>query len=69
MHSQKAIYMESRFSELSERDNMQACTTADVNGTQLSYEVIGNGYPLVLIHGGAVGRKIWHNQLTALRRR
>ena len=32
---------------------------ADVNGTRLYYEVAGTGYPLLLIHGGLVDRRLW----------
>ncbi|HLG63962.1 MAG TPA: alpha/beta hydrolase [Ktedonosporobacter sp.] len=36
-----------------------------VNGTQLYYEVLGEGYPLVLIHGGYMDRRMWDDQFHA----
>ena len=38
---------------------------AEVNGTRLYYEVAGIGYPLVLIHGFAVGMSCWDDQFEA----
>jgi 2-hydroxy-6-oxonona-2,4-dienedioate hydrolase len=35
---------------------------ADVNGTRLYYEVAGEGYPLVLNHGGLVDNHLWDDQ-------
>jgi 3-oxoadipate enol-lactonase len=37
--------------------------TASVNGATLHYEVTGTGYPLVLIHGGAVDMRVWDDQV------
>jgi pimeloyl-ACP methyl ester carboxylesterase len=36
--------------------------TAEVNGTKLYYEVMGEGPALVLIHGGGVDRRMWDEQ-------
>ena len=37
---------------------------ADINGTQIGYEVLGNtGLPLVLIHGFGLDRSIWRKML------
>ncbi len=38
---------------------------AQVNGTQLYYETLGEGHPLVLIHGGFMDRRIWNDQFHA----
>jgi len=35
---------------------------AEVNGTKLYYEVLGEGHPLVLIHGGYMDRRMWDDQ-------
>jgi pimeloyl-ACP methyl ester carboxylesterase len=35
---------------------------APVNGTEIYYEMAGNGHPLVLIHGGAVDSRAWDKQ-------
>ena len=33
---------------------------AKVNGTKLYYEIMGEGHPLVLIHGGLIVHANWH---------
>jgi pimeloyl-ACP methyl ester carboxylesterase len=38
---------------------------AHVNGTQLYYETLGEGHPLVLIHGGYMDRRMWDDQFHA----
>lgn len=38
--------------------------TAAVNGTTIYYEVAGEGFPLVLIHGGAVDSRAFDDQFT-----
>ncbi len=38
---------------------------APVAGTQLAYEVCGQGPPLVLIHGGLLDRRMWDEQVPA----
>jgi len=35
---------------------------ADINGTQLYYEVAGAGHPLVLIHAGITDHRLWDDQ-------
>src|SRR6266705_3588362 len=35
---------------------------AEVNGTKLYYEVLGEGHALVLIHGGYMDRRMWDDQ-------
>lgn len=35
---------------------------ASVNGTELYYEIAGDGHPLILIHGGAVDNRAWDDQ-------
>lgn len=35
---------------------------ARVHGSQLYYEVLGEGHPLVLIHGGFMDRRMWNDQ-------
>jgi pimeloyl-ACP methyl ester carboxylesterase len=37
---------------------------ASVNGTELYYEIAGDGHPLILIHGGAVDSRAWDDQFT-----
>jgi pimeloyl-ACP methyl ester carboxylesterase len=34
------------------------------NGTQLYYEMMGKGHPLVLLHGGYMDRRMWNDQFT-----
>src|SRR5438270_10481819 len=38
---------------------------ADVNGSRLYYEMMGEGHPLVLIHGGYMDRRMWDDQFAA----
>jgi 3-oxoadipate enol-lactonase len=38
---------------------------AEVNGTRLYYEVAGEGYPLVLMHGGIMDSAMWDEQVEA----
>jgi pimeloyl-ACP methyl ester carboxylesterase len=38
---------------------------ADVNGARLYYEVAGEGHPLVLIHAGIAGSRMWDDQVAA----
>jgi len=35
---------------------------AEVAGTKLYYEVLGEGHPLVLVHGGYMDRRMWDDQ-------
>jgi pimeloyl-ACP methyl ester carboxylesterase len=39
--------------------------TVSANGTQLYYETLGEGHPLVLIHGGYMDRRMWDDQFHA----
>lgn len=34
----------------------------DTSGTQLYYEMMGEGHPLVLLHGGYMDRRMWDDQ-------
>ena len=38
---------------------------AEVNGTRLYYEIAGEGYPLVLMHGGIMDNTMWDDQFEA----
>jgi pimeloyl-ACP methyl ester carboxylesterase len=40
--------------------------TAEVNGTRLAYEVVGAGPAVVLVHGLALDRRMWDEQVDAL---
>ena len=42
---------------------------AEVNGAKLYYEMMGEGHPLVLIHGGLMDRRMWDDQLTVFTER
>src|SRR5260370_38118700 len=37
----------------------------ETNGTKLYYEMMGEGHPLVLLHGGYMDRRIWDDQFAA----
>jgi len=39
---------------------------ATVNGTTLYYEMLGKGYPFVLIHSVSLDHRMWDDQFTAL---
>jgi 2-hydroxy-6-oxonona-2,4-dienedioate hydrolase len=39
--------------------------TADVNGAQMYYEVVGEGEPLVLVHAGIADSRMWEGQISA----
>lgn len=43
-------------------DAFKSLGFAKVNGTKLYYEIMGEGHPLVLIHGGLMDRRMWDNQ-------
>ena len=34
----------------------------EANGTRLYYEMMGEGHPLVLLHGGYMDTKMWDDQ-------
>ena len=38
---------------------------AEIHGTQLYYDTLGEGHPLVLIHGGYMDRRMWDDQFHA----
>ncbi|MGD8405383.1 MAG: alpha/beta hydrolase [Anaerolineales bacterium] len=38
---------------------------AEINGTQLYYEVKGNGHPLLLVHAGVADSRMWETQFEA----
>jgi pimeloyl-ACP methyl ester carboxylesterase len=40
----------------------------ETNGTKLYYEVMGEGHPLVLIHGGYMDRRMWDDQFAVFAR-
>ena len=42
---------------------------APVSGTALFYEMLGDGPPVVLLHGGLVDRRMWDDQFEALAQR
>jgi 3-oxoadipate enol-lactonase len=42
---------------------------AEVNGTRLSYEMMGSGTTVVLIHGGLVDSRMWDDQFRPLAKR
>ncbi|MBA2678591.1 MAG: alpha/beta hydrolase [Ktedonobacteraceae bacterium] len=42
---------------------------AEVNGTTLYYEIVGEGHPLVLIHGHLLDRRSWDDQFAIFAQR
>jgi 3-oxoadipate enol-lactonase len=42
------------------------CGFADVDGAAIYYECLGEGEPLVLIHGGSIDRRMWDPQFRSL---
>lgn len=49
-----------------EREEMpQRTGTAEINGAQIHYEVVGEGEPLVLVHAGIADSRMWDAQLAA----
>lgn len=42
---------------------------ADVNGTKLHYEILGEGHPLVLIHGFTANTTLWNDQFEVFSKR
>ncbi len=40
----------------------------ETNGTNLYYEMIGEGHPLVLLHGGYRDRRMWDDQFAVFAR-
>jgi len=41
---------------------------ADIGGARLYYEVLGEGAPLILIHGGLIDRRMWDGQFEVFAR-
>jgi pimeloyl-ACP methyl ester carboxylesterase len=41
----------------------------ETNGTKLYYEMMGEGHPLVLIHGGYMDRRMWDDQFAVFAQR
>src|SRR5262245_39938722 len=39
-----------------------------INGTNFFFEILGDGLPLVLLHGGLMDRRMWDDQFAALSR-
>src|SRR5215210_7981057 len=49
-----------------EREQMLRETgTAEVNGAEFYFEVVGEGEPLVLVHAGIADSRMWEGQITA----
>jgi pimeloyl-ACP methyl ester carboxylesterase len=42
---------------------------ADVNGARLAYDIVGDGWPLVLIHAGIADRRMWDDQVAVFAER
>lgn len=40
----------------------------ETNGTELYYEMLGEGQPLVLLHGGYMDRRMWDDQFKVFAR-
>ena len=51
------------------RERGRASGFAEVNGTRLYYEAVGEGLEVVLIHGGLVDSRLWDAQMAPLSRR
>src|SRR5579863_9031077 len=50
------------------RTNQPITGYIETNGTNLYYEVMGEGHPLVLVHGGYMDRRMWDDQFAAFAR-
>jgi pimeloyl-ACP methyl ester carboxylesterase len=48
---------------------MEKVQFAEVNRTGLAYQESGAGYPVVLIHGFSLDRRMWEDQVPELQRR
>jgi pimeloyl-ACP methyl ester carboxylesterase len=48
---------------------METLRFAEVNGTRLAYQESGAGYPVVLIHGFSLDRRMWDDQVPELEKR
>jgi 3-oxoadipate enol-lactonase len=42
---------------------MHITGTAKINGAQLSYDIAGEGFPLILLHAGIADRRLWDRQI------
>jgi 3-oxoadipate enol-lactonase len=47
----------------------QTASTVDVNGARLTYDLAGDGSPLILIHAGVCDRRMWDDQFPVLAER
>lgn len=47
------------------REDKSTAGMANINGTQLYYEVSGDGYPLLLLHAGVANSRMWDEQIGA----
>jgi 3-oxoadipate enol-lactonase len=45
------------------RDRTRVQNFAEVNGTRLSYEIVGQGPAVIFIHGGLVDSRLWDDQM------
>lgn len=43
--------------------------TASINGTQMYYEVAGEGHPLVMVHAGVADNRMWDDQFDIFAKR
>ena len=48
---------------LCSREHTSVQNVAEVNGTRLSYEIVGKGPAVILIHGGLVDSRLWDDQM------
>src|SRR5256885_2419453 len=63
----RPLYFLYYISKNKEQNNMSMSEQAkagfiEVSGTRLYYEEMGEGHPLVLIHGGYMDRRMWDDQ-------
>ncbi len=43
--------------------------TAEVNGARITYDIVGNGHPVVLLHAGIGNRRMWEDQIAVFAER
>ncbi|HET6890003.1 MAG TPA: alpha/beta hydrolase, partial [Pyrinomonadaceae bacterium] len=51
------------------RERTRVQSFAEVNGTRLSYEIVGRGPAVILIHGGLVDSRLWDDQMNDFSKR